>query len=329
MAGEPPAGSRPRPLVVRRLSDAEEPELLVDLRHDPHVHAGGADRHRHHPGDALHPADALAFNSVENIRRDVNSGLLGTHAVGASMFFFAVYVHIFRGLYYGSYKAPREVLWMLGVIIYLLMMATAFMGYVLPWGQMRFWAATVITNLFSAIPVVGGAIVKWLRGGFAVDRPRSTASSRCITCCRSSSPAWCAAHLGAAHSRQRQPDRRRGQGRARHRAVHALSTIKDMFGLSVFLIPFAWLVFFIPNYLGHPDNYIMANTLVTPAHIVPEWYFLPFYAILRAITQQARGRHRAVRLDRRPVLPALARYARGCARRRSGRCSSCSSGSSW
>ncbi|MBU1175009.1 MAG: cytochrome b N-terminal domain-containing protein [Alphaproteobacteria bacterium] len=237
---------------------------------------------------AMHftPHVDLAFNSVEHIRRDVNWGRIiqGTHAVGASMFFFAVYVHIFRGLFYGSYKAPREVLWMLGVIIFLLMMATAFMGYVLPWGQMSFWAATVITNIFAAIPLVGEPILQWLRGGFAVDNATLNRFFSLHYLLPFVIAAVVMLHIWALHI----PGNGNPTGvepKDSHDTVPftPYATIKDLFAVSVFLIPFAWFVFFAPDILGHPDNYIMANSQVTPPHIVPEWYFLPFYAILRAI----------------------------------------------
>ena len=243
---------------------------------------------------AMHyiPADALAFNSVENIMRNVNYGWLlrYMHANGASMFFFAVYIHIFRGMYYGSYKAPREVLWILGVIIYLLMMATAFMGYVLPWGQMSFWGATVITNLFSAIPVVGNAIVTWLWGGFAVDRPTLNRFFSLHYLLPFMIAGVVLLHIWALHvPGNGNPTGVEVKDKQDTVPFHPYYTIKDVFGLSVFLILFAWFVFFIPNYLGHPDNYIPANPLVTPAQIVPEWYFLPFYAILRAIPNKLVG----------------------------------------
>ncbi len=237
---------------------------------------------------AMHytPEASLAFDSVESIRRDVNYGRIiqGTHAVGASMFFFAVYLHIFRGLYYGSYKAPREILWILGVIIFVLMMATAFMGYVLPWGQMSFWAATVITNIFSAIPVIGDPILQLLRGGFAVDNATLNRFFSLHYLLPFVLVAVVALHIWALHV----PGNNNPVGvevKSSHDTLpfHPYFTMKDLFAIVVFLIPFAWFVFFAPDILGHPDNYIRANPLVTPPHIVPEWYFLPFYAILRAI----------------------------------------------
>jgi quinol-cytochrome oxidoreductase complex cytochrome b subunit len=238
------------------------------------------------------PQVDLAMGSVEHIMRNVNYGWLlrYLHSNGASLFFFAVYVHIFRGLYYGSYKEPREVLWILGVIIFLLMMATAFMGYVLPWGQMSFWAATVITNLFSAIPLVGDAIHTLLIGGFAVDNATLNRFFSLHYLLPFMIAGVVVLHIWALHV----PGNGNPTGvpvKSEQDTVpfHPYYTIKDFFGLSVFLILFAWLVFYIPNYLGHPDNYIAANPLQTPAHIVPEWYFLPFYAILRAIPNKLLG----------------------------------------
>jgi quinol-cytochrome oxidoreductase complex cytochrome b subunit len=229
----------------------------------------------------------LAFQSVERIMRDVNFGWLlrYAHANGGSMFFIVVYIHIFRGLYYGSYKAPRELLWMLGVVILLLMMATAFMGYVLPWGQMSFWAATVITNLFSAIPVVGEGIVTWLWGGFSVDNPTLNRFYALHYLLPFLIVGVVALHLVALHEHgSNNPLGIEKKSAKDTLPFHPYYTIKDLYGLGVFMIVFALLVFYWPNLLGHPDNYIPANPLQTPPHIVPEWYFLPYYAILRAIT---------------------------------------------
>lgn len=237
---------------------------------------------------AMHytPNVGLAFDSVEHIRRDVNGGRIiqGTHAVGASMFFAAVYIHIFRGLYFGSYKAPREVLWMLGVIIFILMMATAFMGYVLPWGQMSFWAATVITNIFSAIPVVGNAIMELLRGGFAVDNPTLNRFFSLHYLLPFIIAAVVVLHIWALHvPGNNNPVGVEVKEKRDTLPFHPYYTMKDLYAVIVFMIPFAWFVFFAPDILGHPDNYIMANSQVTPTHIVPEWYLLPFYTMLRAI----------------------------------------------
>ena len=237
---------------------------------------------------AMHytPEASLAFDSVEAIKRDVNGGriLQAVHSTGASMFFFAVYIHIFRGLYFGSYKAPREVLWILGVIIYLLMMATAFFGYVLPWGQMSFWAAAVITNIFAAIPVIGDPVLQLLRGGFSVDNPTLNRFFSLHYLLPFVIAAVVVLHIWALHV----PGNNNPVGvevKSERDTVpfHPFYTIKDLFAVIVFCIPFAWFAFFAPDIFGHADNYIQANPLVTPPHIVPEWYFLPFYAILRAI----------------------------------------------
>ncbi len=238
---------------------------------------------------AMHytPHTALAFDSVERIMRDVNYGWLirYIHMNGASMFFIVVYIHIFRGLYFGSYKAPREILWMLGVVILLLMMATAFMGYVLPWGQMSFWGATVITNLFSAIPWgIGDWIVTLLWGGFAVDNPTLNRFYSLHYLLPFVIVGVVVLHIWALHVHgSNNPIGIDTKGEQDVIPFHPYYTVKDMFGLGVFLIVFALFIFFAPNYMGHPDNYIPANALSTPAHIVPEWYFLPFYAILRAV----------------------------------------------
>ena len=239
------------------------------------------------------PDSTLAFSSVEKIMRDVNWGwmLRYAHANGASMFFFAVYVHMFRGIYYGSYKAPREVLWILGVIIFLLMMATGFMGYVLPWGQMSFWGATVITNLFSAIPLVGDAITVWLWGGYSVDNPTLNRFFALHYLLPFMIVAVVALHVWALHvCGQNNPDGVEIKNVEKDTVPftpHA--TMKDAFGIAVFLLLYCWFVFYVPNYLGDADNYIPANPMKTPPHIVPEWYFLPFYAILRSIPDKLAG----------------------------------------
>ncbi|HSE77194.1 MAG TPA: cytochrome b N-terminal domain-containing protein [Alphaproteobacteria bacterium] len=233
------------------------------------------------------PHVAHAFDSVERIMRDVNYGWLMRyiHSNGASMFFIVVYIHVFRGLYYGSYKAPREVLWWLGIIILLLMMATAFMGYVLPWGQMSFWGATVITNLFSAIPLIGEAIVTWLWGGFSVDNPTLNRFFSLHYLLPFVLVGAVVLHLVALHTHgSNNPLGIDTKGPQDKIPFHPYYTVKDAFGLAVFFIFYALIVFFAPDIFGEPDNYIPANPLSTPAHIVPEWYFLPFYAILRAVT---------------------------------------------
>ena len=233
-----------------------------------------------------------AFQSVERIMRDVNYGWLirYIHMNGASFFCIVVYIHIFRGLYYGSYKTPRELLWILGVVILLLMMATAFMGYVLPWGQMSFWGATVITNLFSAIPLVGESIVTWLWGGFSVDNATLNRFFSLHFLLPFVIVGVVVLHIVALHRfGSNNPLGIDTKGPQDQLPFHPYYTIKDLFGLSVFLTIFSFMVFFQPNFLGHPYNYIPANPLVTPAHIVPEWYFLPFYAILRAVPDKLGG----------------------------------------
>jgi ubiquinol-cytochrome c reductase cytochrome b subunit len=237
------------------------------------------------------PSTDKAFDSVERIMRDVNFGWLlrYIHANGASAFFVVVYLHIFRGLYYGSYKAPRELLWLLGVVILLLMMATAFMGYVLPWGQMSYWGATVITNLFGAIPVVGEALKTWIWGGFSVDNPTLNRFFVLHYLMPFMILGVAFLHLIALHTHGSNNPTGLDAKKEDKIPFHPYYTIKDLFGLGIFLVIFALFVFYVPNYLGHPDNYMPANPLVTPAHIVPEWYFLPFYAILRAIPDKLGG----------------------------------------
>jgi len=235
----------------------------------------------------------FAFSSVEHIMRNVNYGWLirYVHANGASMFFLAVYIHIFRALYYGSYKSPREVIWIIGMIIYFLMMMTAFMGYVLPWGQMSFWGATVITNLFSAIPLFGESITHWLWGGFAVDNPTLTRFFSLHYFLPFLIFGLVILHIWALHV----PGNNNPIGIELKKPskdtvpFHPYIVIKDLFALLVFLIIFAFFVFYSPNILGHADNYIEANPMVTPSHIVPEWYLLPFYAILRSIPDKLLG----------------------------------------
>ena len=241
---------------------------------------------------AMHytPHIDLAFSSVEHIMRDVNNGWLirYTHANGASMFFIAVYSHIFRGLYYGSYMHPRQLLWCSGVLIFILMMGTAFMGYVLPWGQMSFWGATVITNLATAIPIIGQPIVDWLWGGFTVNNATLNRFFSLHFLFPFLIAGLSLVHLALLHK----------DGSNNPLGVdtsvdkipfYPYFFVKDLFAVSVFLFVFGILVFYFPNALGHPDNYIPANPLVTPAHIVPEWYFLPFYAILRSIPDKLGG----------------------------------------
>ncbi len=243
---------------------------------------------------AMHyvPHGDMAFDSVERIMREVNYGWLirYIHANGSSMFFAVVYIHIFRGLYYGSYKFPRELLWWLGLVIFILMMMTAFMGYVLPWGQMSYWAATVITNLFTAIPWAGEAITEWLWGGFVVGTPTLTRFYSLHYLIPFVIFAIVFVHIWALHvHKSNNPLGVEMKTPKDSIAFHPYYTVKDMFGLGVFLVVFGFWVFYFPNYLGHPDNYIPANPLQTPPHIVPEWYLLPFYAILRAIPSKLGG----------------------------------------
>ena len=238
------------------------------------------------------PTVAGAFDSVQHIKRDVNFGWLiqPIHANGASMFFVAVYIHIFRGMYYGSYKEPREILWILGVIIFLLMMATAFMGYVLPWGQMSFWGATVITNLFSAIPGIGPKIVELLWGGYSVDQPTLQRFFSLHYLLPFMIAGVVILHVWALHVvGQNNPAGIDVKSDRDTVPFTPYATAKDNFAIVCFMILFAWFVFYVPDYLGHADNYIPANPLQTPTHIVPEWYFLPFYAILRAIPSKLGG----------------------------------------
>ena len=235
----------------------------------------------------------LAFDSIEHIMRDVNYGWLlrYLHSNGSSMFFLAVYIHIFRSLFYGSHKSPREIIWILGVLIYILMMATAFMGYVLPWGQMSFWAATVITNLFTAIPLIGESITTWFWGGYAVDNPTLNRFYSLHYLVPFLILGLVILHIWALHI----PGNNNPTGIEIKKPskdtipFHPHITIKDLFALLVFLIIFLGFVFFSPDILGHPDNYIPANPMVTPYHIVPEWYLLPFYAILRSVPDKLGG----------------------------------------
>ena len=238
------------------------------------------------------PHVTMAFDSVERIMRDVNYGWLlrYAHANGASMFFVAVYVHIFRNLYYGSYKAPREVLYLLGVIIYLLMMATAFLGYTLPWGQMSFWGATVITNILAAIPVVGDTIQSLLWGGYSVGNPTINRFFSLHFLLPWMIAGVVVLHVWALHvTGQNNPAGIPIKSSKDAVPFTPYATVKDVFAVVVFMILFAWFIFYQPNYLGHADNYVPANPSVTPAHIVPEWYFLPFYAILRAVPNKLGG----------------------------------------
>jgi len=233
-----------------------------------------------------------AFDSVENIMRNVNYGWLlrYVHAVGASMFFISVYAHIARGIYYGSHRSPRELVWFMGLLIFLTMMATAFMGYVLPWGQMSYWGATVITNLFSAIPVIGDSIVSWLWGGYSVGNPTLTRFYSLHYLLPFVIVGLVFLHIVALHIHgSNNPTGVEVKSSRDTIPFHPYYTVKDFVGFGFFMILFFYFVFFTPNYLGHPDNYIPANPLVTPEHIVPEWYFLPYYAILRAVPDKLLG----------------------------------------
>ena len=234
----------------------------------------------------------LAFASVEHIMRDVNYGWLirYIHSNGASMFFLAVYIHMFRGLYYGSYKEPRELIWILGMVIYLLMTAAAFFGYVLVWGQMSFWGATVITNLFGAIPLVGDTLLSLLWGGFSVDNPTLNRLFSLHYLVPFLIAGVVVLHIWALHvPGNNNPLGIDVKGPQDTVTFHPYYTMKDTFAVVMFMLFFALFVFYAPNMLGEPDNYIEANRLSTPAHIVPEWYLLPFYAILRSIPDKLLG----------------------------------------
>ena len=243
---------------------------------------------------AMHytPDVDLAFDSVQRIKRDVPFGWLlqPMHAVGASMFFLAVYIHMFRGMFYGSYKNPRELLWIIGCLIYLVMMATGFLGYTLPWGQMSFWGATVITGFFGAIPVVGEGLQQWLLGGYSIGNPTLQRFFSLhyllpfVICALVGLHVWAVHHVG-----QNNPIGIEPKSKSDTVPFHPFYTMKDAFAIAVFLMIFALFVFYLPDALGHADNYQRANPMVTPPHIVPEWYFLPFYAILRAVPDKLMG----------------------------------------
>ncbi|MBM3507193.1 MAG: cytochrome b [Alphaproteobacteria bacterium] len=233
-----------------------------------------------------------AFASVERIMRDVNYGWLFryAHANGASLFFAVVYIHLFRNLYYGSYKYPRELLWWLGLIMLILMITTAFMGYVLPWGQMSYWGATVITNLFGAMPIIGDELLLWLWGGFTVGEVLLRGFYSLHYLLAFVIAGLAIVHIWALHQhRSNNPLGIDIKGPQDILPFHPYFTVKDLFGFGIYLIVFALLVFYAPNMLGEPDNYIPADPLQTPAHIVPEWYLLPFYAILRAVPDKLGG----------------------------------------
>ena len=263
---------------------------------------------------AMHYASnaQVAFASTEHIMRDVNWGwmLRYAHANGASMFFAVIYLHIFRGFFYSSYKAPREMVWLLGVVIFLLMIATGFMGYVLPWGQMSFWGAKVITGLFGAIPLVGEPIQVWLLGGYA---PDNAALNRFFSLHYLLPFVIAGAvilHIWALHlTGSSNPTGVEVKQESDTIPFHPYYTAKDGYGLGIFLLIYCALLFFGPNLLGHPDNYIEANPLSTPAHIVPEWYFWPFYAILRAFTVDLHIPFTAIVIIEAKLLGVLAMFA--------------------
>jgi ubiquinol-cytochrome c reductase cytochrome b subunit len=241
---------------------------------------------------AMHytPHIDFAFNSIEYIMRDVNNGWLirYIHANGASMFFIVVYAHICRGLYYGSYMEPRQLLWCSGVIILLLMMGTAFTGYVLPWGQMSFWGATVITSMVTAIPIAGQPLVQWLWGGFTVGNPTLNRFFSIHFVLPFIIAGLSLIHLALLHKNGSNTPIGSDSG-VDDIPFYPYFVSKDIFAFSCFLVFFAIFVFYFPNVLNHPDNCIPADPLQTPAHVVPEWYFLPYYAILRSIPSKVGG----------------------------------------
>ena len=243
---------------------------------------------------AMHyvPNTSLAFDSIEHIMRDVNYGWLirYMHSNGASMFFLAVFIHMFRGLYYGSYKEPREIIWILGVVIFLLMIITGFMGYVLPWGQMSFWGATVITNLVATIPVIGEPVLTLLLGGYSVDNPTLNRFFSLHYLLPFVIFGVVILHIWSLHvTGNNNPTGIEVKDSKDTISFHPYYTVKDLFAYVVFLLMFCYFIFYNPNILGHPDNYIEADPMLTPAHIVPEWYLLPFYAILRAVPDKLMG----------------------------------------
>ena len=243
---------------------------------------------------AMHyvPNTSLAFDSIEHIMRDVNYGWLirYMHSNGASMFFLAVFIHMFRGLYYGSYKEPREIIWILGVVIFLLMIITGFMGYVLPWGQMSFWGATVITNLVATIPIIGEPVLTLLLGGYSVDNPTLNRFFSLHYLLPFVIFGVVILHIWALHvTGNNNPTGIEVKDSKDTISFHPYYTVKDLFAYVVFLLMFCYFIFYNPNILGHPDNYIEADPMLTPAHIVPEWYLLPFYAILRAVPDKLMG----------------------------------------
>jgi quinol-cytochrome oxidoreductase complex cytochrome b subunit len=237
----------------------------------------------------------VAFDSVERIMRDINFGWLlrYMHAVGASAFFVVVYMHIGRGLYYGSFKSPRELLWIIGVVILLIMQGAAFFGYLLPWGQMSFWGATVITNLFGALPVIGEYLQQLLRGGFAVGDPTLNRFFSLHYLFPLLLAAIVGGHIHALHVvHSNNPDGIDIDHEKETIPFHPYYTVKDAFGVGVFLLGYCYFVFFNPEAWGYfieVDNFVPANNLLTPAHIAPVWYLTPWYTILRTFENKLVG----------------------------------------
>lgn len=233
------------------------------------------------------PDVAIAFDSRERFMRDGQFGWLFEpwHAVGASFFFIAAYIHLARGLYYGSHKKPRELIWIIGVLIYIVMMASAFLGYVLVWGMMSTSAASVISGLFKAVPFIGPWLHETLLGGFNIGQPTLNRFYSLHYLFPFILLGLVGLHVWAVHQvGQNNPTGVEVQSANETVPFTPFATVKDIFAISVFLIFFSWFLFYMPDYMGHPDNYIPGDTMSTSAHIVPEWYFLPFYAMLRAIT---------------------------------------------
>ena len=242
---------------------------------------------------AMHynPSVLEAFNSVEHIMRDVNNGWLirYLHSNTASAFFLIVYLHIGRGLYYGSYKAPRTLVWTIGTVIFILMMATAFLGYVLPYGQMSLWGATVITNLMSAIPWVGQDIVEFIWGGFSVGDATLNRFFALHFVLPFVLAALALMHLITLHDSAGSGNPLGVSGSSDRLPFAPYFIFKDLITIFIFFLVLAIFVFFMPNVLGDSENYVMANPMQTPPAIVPEWYLLPFYAILRSIPNKLLG----------------------------------------
>ena len=233
----------------------------------------------------------LAFDSVQHIMRDIKYGWLlrYLHSTGASAFFVVIYIHMARTLYYGSYRAPRELLWWTGQVLMLLIMASAFMGYLLPWGQMSYWGAEVVTNLFGATPFIGDKVVLWLRGDFSVGDATLTRFYALHYLFPFLIVAMVVIHMIALHTVKSSNPSGINLAAKDNIPFHPYYTAKDFFGLGIYLIIFCVFVFFLPHLFIEPNNYIPANPMVTPLHIQPEWYFLPFYAILRAIPDMLGG----------------------------------------